>query len=145
MFTFFYSKDAIFIPINTESSFQGSDKFQSLSKQPNGHSKFTKTQIELPKANKDEMGSIFNYDKVVMANPSFPPSTIKAVEPTAQVLPYDFRPGSLDIFGEVKDKDMGGSNGATNAPEEDFKYESENDLESIINVPSDYAGKITTL
>ena len=138
-------KDAIFIPINTESSFKGGDKFHAPSQQPNGHSKFTNTQIELPKSNKDERGSIFNYDKVVMANPSFPPSTKNVVEPTAQVLPYDFRPGSLDIFGEVKDKKKGGSNVANNVPEEDFKYESENDLESIINVPSEYAGKIIRL
>ena len=143
----FYLKDAIFIPINTESSFQGSDKFHAPSKQPNGHSKFTKTQIELPKSNKDDIGSVFNYDKVVMANPSFAPSTrvkpSKVVEPTAQVLPYDFRPGPLDIFGEVKGKNTEGSKVANNVPEEDFKYESENDLESLINVPSEYAGKIT--
>ena len=136
----------MFIPINTESSFQDIDKFSApVKKSQKPSSKFAKSQIELPKSNKEKAGTFFKPEKLVKPKPSLSPSTLETAKPTAQVLPYDFRPGSLDIFGEVKKQENNDSKNVEKVPEEDFKYESENDLESIIKVPSEYTGKSTRI
>ena len=87
------------------------------------------------------MGSFFNPNKIVKDANSLSQNSGKVTEPTAQVLPYDFRPVDLNIFGEVKQKEEGISENDIRPTQEDFKYESENDLESILNVPSEYSGK----
>ena len=87
------------------------------------------------------MGSFFSSNKIVKNPDSTSQNSAKVTEPTAQVLPYDFRPGALKIFGEVKKDENDNSENVIRPTEEDFKYESENDLESILNVPSEYAGK----
>ena len=88
------------------------------------------------------MGSFFNPNKIVKDADSLSKNSGKVTEPTAQVLPYDFRPSALNIFGEVKQKEQGTSENEIRPTEEDFKYESENDLESILNVPSEYTGNV---
>ena len=108
----------------------------------NEHTKFSKTQIEIPKPTKEKMGAFFSPNKVVKTSDSSHKSGAKGAEPTAQVLPYDFRPGALNIFGEVNKVEAEDSENSIRPTEEDFKYESENDLESILNVPSEYAGKL---
>lgn len=98
--------------------------------------------MEKPNPTKEEMGAFFSPNKVVKDSNSSPKNSGNGAEPTAQVLPYDFRPGSLDIFGEVNKGEGEESENSIHPTEEDFKYESENDLESILNVPSEYAGKV---
>ena len=108
---------------------------------PKDQGKFSKAQVEVSQHSKDEMGSFFSPNKIVKSSDSSSQNDAKLTEPTAQVLPYDFRPGALDIFGEVKGK-SGTSENVVGPTEEDFKYESENDLESILNVPSEYLGNV---
>ena len=108
---------------------------------PKDHGKFSKAQVEVSQHSKDEMGSFFSPNKIVKSSDSSSQNDAKLTEPTAQVLPYDFRPGALDIFGEVNGK-SGSSESIVGPTEEDFKYESENDLESILNVPSEYLGNV---
>ena len=88
------------------------------------------------------MGTFFNPNKIVNDADTNSQNNGKVTEPTAQVLPYDFRPSDLNIFGEVKQKEHGTSENEIRPTQEDFKYESENDLESILNVPSEYAGNV---
>ena len=139
---FLYLKDAVFIPINNENNFEKNNKFPSQSMNPKDQDKFSKPQVEVSQPTKDEMGSFFSPNKIVKNTDSSSQNDAKLTEPTAQVLPYDFRPGALDIFGEVKGK-SGSSENSVGPTEEDFKYESENDLESILNVPSEYLGNVT--
>ena len=108
---------------------------------PKDQGKFSKAQVEVSQPSKDEMGSFFSPNKIVKSSDSSSQNDAKLTEPTAQVLPYDFRPGALDIFGEVKSKSESSEN-SLGPTEEDFKYESENDLESILNVPSEYLGNV---
>ena len=108
---------------------------------PKDDDKFSKIQVGVSKPSKDEMGSFFSPNKIVKSSDSSSQNDAKLTEPTAQVLPYDFRPGALDIFGEVNGK-SGSSENIVGPTEEDFKYESENDLESILNVPSEYLGNV---
>ena len=108
----------------------------------NEPTKFSNAQIEIPKPTKEEMGAFFSPNKAVKNSNSSPKNGVKGAGPIAQVLPYDFRPGALNIFGEVNTGADEDSENSILPTEEDFKYESENDLESILNVPSEYAGKL---
>ena len=134
-------KDAVFIPINNEDNFEKNNKFPLQSMNPKDQDKFSKAQVEVSQPSKDEMGSFFSPNKIVKNTDSSSQNDAKLTEPTAQVLPYDFRPGALDIFGEVNGK-SGSSENSVGPADEDFKYESENDLESILNVPSEYLGNV---
>ena len=132
-------QDAIFIPINAENSFnQGREKFevsQTQTKEPN---KFSFSQDQTFNSNKEE--SSFRSEKLKGREKTSKHVKPKSPEPTAQVLPYDFRPGNLNIFGEINDKDkIQNLKDIENVPQDDFKYESETDLESIVKVPSEYS------
>merc|ERR1712020_534357 len=87
--------------------------------------------------------SLFRSEKLKGREQALKPGNPKSPEPTAQVLPYDFRPGNLNIFGEINDKDkIQDLKNIDNVPQDDFKYESETDLESIVKVPSEYSSGV---
>ena len=139
----------VFIPINKETASQtppsentdvGNNRYAFPSQPQNTPTQKIKPQFDPPSHDQNTNKFFGQFRKVTSEHPSSPPTTGKQIEPTAQVLPYEFRPGSLNIFGEVtNDDDTAGNAGNGNAVEENFKYESENDLESIIKVPSDFA------
>ena len=132
-------QDAIFIPINAENSFnQGREKFKDPQKQTKEPKKFSHSHDQTFNSNKAQ--SSFRSEKLKGREQTSKPGKPKTPEPTAQVLPYDFRPGNLNIFGEINDKDkIQDLKNIDNVPQDDFKYESETDLESIVKVPSEYS------
>ena len=112
--------------------------FEVSQKQNKEKRKFSISQDQTFNSNKAE--SLFRSEKLKGREQTSKPSKPKSPEPTAQVLPYDFRPGNLNIFGEINDKDKIHSlKSIENVPQDDFKYESETDLESIVKVPSEYS------